>query len=241
MSGDAQREKQIRRSWLLNQDAWTRAVRNGEIESRERVTNRAIVERLEALAGEGAAPNMLDIGCGEGWLARAMAARGWRGTAIDAGPELIAAAKALSAESGLSGASGESARPDYRCMDYACLSDLSELGDQDVLVCNFSLLGNDSVRGLLACLAWGASKDCQLLIQTLHPYSACGVEPYCDGWRDGSWDGFSGRFIEAPPWYFRTLTSWLQLLHDTGWRFQSMQEPLLDGRPASLMLCAGKI
>lgn len=239
MDSDALREREIRRSWLLNQDAWTRAVRNGDIESRERVTNRAIVEQLEAL-GEGAVLNMLDIGCGEGWLARTMAARGWRVMAIDAGPELIAAAKDLSEERKGSGRGGDVTRPDYRCLDYAALADLPELGNQDVLVCNFSLLGNESVRNVLDGLAQGAGEDCRLLIQTLHPYSACGDAPYRDGWREGSWDGFSGCFVEAPPWYFRTLSSWLALLHDTGWHVRSMQEPLLDGRPASLILCAAK-
>ena len=227
----SQREQDIRRSWLINQHAWIAAVRKGEIESRARVTNQAIVSRLEALGASGVPQRMLDIGCGEGWLARTMAARDWQVTAIDAGPELICAAKAMPS----------SGPPiDYHCLDYHQLIDHPLVAQPAVLVCNFSLLGDESVSDLLAGLARRVEPGRALLIQTLHPYSACGEAPYCDAWRDGSWDGFSDRFTDAPPWYFRTLSSWLQLLHVSGWVLQTLDEPVLAGRPASLLLHAVK-
>lgn len=228
---ELEREQRIRRSWLINQAAWTGAVRNGEIESRERVTNQAIIAQLESLKAGAASPRMLDIGCGEGWLARSMAERGWQVTAVDAGPELIRAAKQVEHQG----------RPiDYHCLDYRDLVEHELLSAQSVLVFNFSLLGNDSVSAVLRGLAGRVESGAVLLIQTLHPYSACGEAPYCDGWREGSWDGFSERFVEAPPWYFRTISSWCDLLQDSGWTLQIMREPLLNGRPASLLLQAIK-
>lgn len=226
-----EREQRIRRSWLINQAAWTGAVRNGEIESRERVTNQAIVVQLESLKAGIAGRRMLDIGCGEGWLARLMAERGWQVTAVDAGPELIRAAKQVKHQ-GLP--------IDYHCLDYQQLLDHKLVSAQAVLVFNFSLLGNESVSDVLRGLARRAESGAVLLIQTLHPYSACGEAPYSDGWREGSWDGFSERFIEAPPWYFRTIASWCGLLQDSGWTLQTMHEPILEGRPASLLLQAVK-
>ena len=39
----------------------------------------------------------------------------------------------------------------------------------------------------------------------------CGDLPYIDGWRCSSWCGFSPEFTDPPPWYFRTLATWVNL------------------------------
>lgn len=62
-------EQAILESWDTNAQAWTQAVRNREIESRNRVTNRAIVDAILAQNFQ----SMLDVGCGEGWLIREIA------------------------------------------------------------------------------------------------------------------------------------------------------------------------
>jgi len=55
-------------AWSRNTDPWTAAVRSGEIESRVLVTNAAIVEAVRARA-----PRLgVDLGCGAGWLVRAL-------------------------------------------------------------------------------------------------------------------------------------------------------------------------
>jgi len=64
--------------------------------------------------------------------------------------------------------------------------------------------------------------------------------PYQEGWREGSWDGFSRRFVNAAPWCFRTLESWRALFAHCGLRLVSEHWPVHPGtgRPASVVFCA---
>lgn len=55
-------------AWSRNTDPWTAAVRGGEIESRVLATNAAIADTVRAYAPRTG----LDLGCGEGWLVRAL-------------------------------------------------------------------------------------------------------------------------------------------------------------------------
>jgi len=90
VSGEAAPEQAIAESWTANADAWTTAVRDGLIPSREAGTNAAI---LAACLQHGAGP-VLDVGCGEGWLVHTVhpwSARGdapyrseWRTETFDA-------------------------------------------------------------------------------------------------------------------------------------------------------------
>ena len=159
-------DARIRQSWQANADAWTRAVREQRIESRRLVTDAAI---LGAIA-EGPALRVLDIGCGEGWLCRALAARGSECVGVDASAPLVDSART---EGG--------AR--FEVMDYAALIESgSSLGQFDVLVCNFALL-DEYIAPLLSALRERLNPGGRLLIQTVHPWAACRDEPYADGWR----------------------------------------------------------
>ena len=64
----AQLDTSVIDSWHRNTDPWVAAIRNGEIESRTLVTNAAIVDTVRAHAPQTA----VDLGCGEGWLVRAL-------------------------------------------------------------------------------------------------------------------------------------------------------------------------
>ena len=82
-------DRQIVTSWHTNARPWVQAVQNAEIESRTLVTNQAIIHAVTSLTPRC----VLDLGCGEGWLARALAARGLEVVGIDVVPALIAEAR----------------------------------------------------------------------------------------------------------------------------------------------------
>lgn len=193
-----ERSRRLERSWRGNAEAWARAVREGRLESRRLATDDAILQALRQRAPR----RLLDIGCGEGWLCRALAGEVGECVGIDASPELIELARAAGGGS-------------FRRLAYRELDAASGLGRFDALVCNFSLLDED----LAGCLAaWPALLESggELLIQTLHPWAA-GGEDYRDGWREERFDGFGEGFRDSMPWYFRTLESWLALLDGSGW------------------------
>ncbi|WP_216901597.1 bifunctional 2-polyprenyl-6-hydroxyphenol methylase/3-demethylubiquinol 3-O-methyltransferase UbiG [Synechococcus sp. CCY 9618] len=215
-------EEQILSSWIGNAAAWTRAVRRGEIASRERVTNRAILEAIAHCAPR----SLLDLGCGEGWLAHHCAHQGMVVVGIDA----VAGLTGIAAAGAPAGAS-------FRTLTYQEIAAGSLTERFDVAVANFSLLGEHSVERLLSALPRLLTTGGCLLVQTLHPLLACADQPYSDGWREGSWTGFSAAFQDPAPWYFRTLESWVRLFHRHGLHLCELREPLdaLSGQPASVI------
>lgn len=82
-------EEALLASWQHNAQAWIAAVRGGAIASRRQVTDQAIL-----LAILGRQPQrVLDLGCGEGWLLRALGERGIQAVGVDADPALVQAAR----------------------------------------------------------------------------------------------------------------------------------------------------
>jgi len=244
-SQDAQ-ERQIIESWYSNAAPWTRAIRAASIASRKLVTDRAIIDAVASVSRA----RILDIGCGEGWLARALSALGMSVTGVDAVPELIAQAAAFTDASPADPSPADAARAgtvargtasgsvEFHVQDYASIANRQwRCGPFDAAVCNFSLLGRESVDSLIAALPWYLDATGYLTIQTLHPVAACGTQPYQDGWREGSWLGFSGEFNNPAPWYFRTLESWEALLRRCGFDILERREPTAAGavRPASVI------
>ena len=75
MSNDHLSDASIVDSWHKNASPWTDAVRGNQIESRALITNRAIIEAVLSRSPR----TVLDIGCGEGWLVRALGEHGVRG------------------------------------------------------------------------------------------------------------------------------------------------------------------
>lgn len=206
-------------SWSRNTDPWTTAVRGGEIESRVLVTNAAIVEAVRACAPRTG----VDLGCGEGWLLRAL-------------PEV--AMIGVDAIGGLVEQAAAAGGGEFRQLSYEEIAAGRLQLAVDVAVCNFSLIGDEAVRGLFRAAPTYLRPGGHLVVQTVHPLMACGEAPYADGWRDGSWAGFSSAFADAAPWYFRTVSSWLALFEEHGLRVVEMREPLhpRSGKPASLIL-----
>jgi len=213
-------ESAIIESWGKNVEPWIRAIRNNEIESRILVTNKAVVDVVLDLAPR----KVLDIGCGEGWLVRVLSGNGFDVLGIDAVPELIAAATGYGAGR-------------YRTLAYSDLS-VSAIGEQfDVLVCNFSLFGHESVVSLFQSAAPLLNSGGAFVVQTLHPANAGNEDETGDGWRKGSWEGFSSDFRDAVPWYFRTIDSWKSLFAASGFALTEMVEPVNPetGLPVSIV------
>lgn len=214
-------EQRIIDAWRRNGTPWIKAIDNGEIESRVRVTNQAITSVVLSRKPR----SVLDIGCGEGWLARELMRHGIAVHGIDADPDLIQRARVAGGGR-------------FNVVSHEMLA-RGALGERfDVCVCNFSLLGKDSVDDLVAVVSRFLEPAGALIVQTLHPLMACGDLPYADGWREGSWAGFSAEFTDAPPWYFRRLETWVSMFDAAGLRLVALHEPIhpVTGKPASLIL-----
>lgn len=221
---DEEREAALIWSWMANADAWTRAVREGRIESRRVATDAAIVRAVV----ERGPRRVLDLGCGEGWLMRALAERGIETVGLDVSMELVYVAE-------------ETGGGRFRCCSYdEVVEDPTRAGGPyDAIACNFSLLHADLVP-LLAALRQNLNPGGALVVQTVHPWTAAGEEPYADGWRTETFAAFGGEFAEPMPWYFRTLESWMDALRGAGFRLAALREPTHPGtgRPLSLLMVA---
>lgn len=210
-------------SWRKNAAPWTTAVREQQIESRRLVTDAAIVDAVVSVAPRTA----LDLGFGEGWLSRALTERGIRMTGVDVVPELVERARQLGG--------GE-----FHVMSYEAIAAGGLTATFDAVVANFALIGADAVDALIASMPRLLAPRGALIIQTLHPVVVNGDQPYKDGWRPGSWTGFSQDFTDPAPWYFRTMETWEALIAESGLRVEQRLEPVnpASGKPASVIFIA---
>lgn len=215
MTGDDNVEK-LRRSWSANADAWTNAVREQKIESRRLATDAAIVSAIVDLHPQ----TVLDLGCGEGWLTRALNARGLQAAGVDASAELIRAAQELGGGS-------------FHAHSYAELANGPSIlaGPFDVIAANFSLL-DEQLHALLDAVRARLQPAGALIVQTVHPAFAGG--DYVDGWRVETFASMDGEWREPMPWYFRTIASWTRAFADRGYVVANIQEPLHPHEPRPL-------
>lgn len=216
-------DHQIVASWQKNVRSWIDAISKGEIESRLLVTNNTVVDAIVSRSPT----TVLDVGCGEGWLVRALAIRGIDALGVDVVPEFIAFAEKAGAGR-------------FRSLAYADVS-LTALNETfDVVVCNFSLLGEESVNQLFRQVPPLLKAGGAFIVQTLHPVVSCGENEYADGWRAGSWSGFSDQFSDPAPWYFRTVDTWTALFQENGFHLSEIREPVNPKTkvPASIIFIA---
>ncbi|NUU38644.1 bifunctional 2-polyprenyl-6-hydroxyphenol methylase/3-demethylubiquinol 3-O-methyltransferase UbiG [Pseudomonas sp. C2B4] len=215
-------ESRLLQSWHHNARSWIEAIRTGTIESRLQVTDQAIL-----LAVQGRQPErVLDLGCGEGWLLRALAERGIDAIGVDGDGTLVEAARTAGASN-------------VHLASYEELVEAKvDIGrDYDLICANFALLHQDIIP-LLAAMNALLAPGGALIIQTLHPWAAAAGD-YQDGWREESFNGFQGQW-QPMPWYFRTLSSWIRALDMAGLRVVELQEPQHPQSPVpqSLLLVA---
>lgn len=216
----------IKESWDANAAAWTDAVRENGISSRAAGTDAAIIDAIMSCAPA----RVLDVGCGEGWLARRLAALGVQVTGIDGSAELLRNAREAGA--------GEFLLLGYD--DYAKAP--AAVGeDFDVAVFNFALLGEE-ITALLRAARKSIKVGGAVIVQTVHPLSAA-QSRYEDGWRIEDFAKLGGGFRESMPWYFRTIATWLRVLAAASLDLIELREPVhpASGQPLSLILVAERL
>ena len=218
---EALSDRKILDSWNKNVSPWTKAIQEKQINSRRLVTDKAIIDTVSSIP----ANKILDIGCGEGWLVRELLSQGFSVTGIDAVKGLVDKAKKYGG--GL-----------FQILEYENISSSTLHEKYDTAVCNFSLLGKESVEHIFNIIPQILNNGGYFVVQTLHPHVSCGDIPYIDGWREGSWDGFSKEFIDPAPWYFRTIESWYDLFISNGLKLDKVKEPInpQTGKVASLLM-----
>ena len=194
-------EQRIIESWTANAGSWISLIEENGIESRKLATNKAIVDAVVNLNPT----TVLDIGCGEGWLAKELAGRGMELTGIDVIPELVEKARQQS--------KGTFLVASYEDIFFRMVP-LTSLFD--VIVINFALIGKESTEKLLGALPFYLVPGGKLLIQTLHPHQRKTMDDYVTGWKEGSWTGLGDGFSMPYEWYFRTMEDWLELLRSAG-------------------------
>ena len=174
-------ESALLQSWHANADAWIDVIRSGAIESRQQVTDQAV---LLAIIGRQPA-RVFDLGCGEGWLLRALADRGIEAVGVDGDATLVDAAR-------LAGTCT------VHVADYDALVEAKvDVGrDYDLICANFSLLHQDIIP-LLAAMNALLIPGGALIIQTLHPWAVAAGD-YQDGWREESFAGLKGQWQPMP-------------------------------------------
>jgi trans-aconitate methyltransferase len=209
-------------SWHTNAQQWIATIEGEELESRRLVTNQAIIDIILKYQPK----TLLDVGCGEGWLSRALSQRSIQTLGVDGVPTLIESARQKGSSK----------------FEVATYQDLIKrkplpLAPLESAAINFALLDQQKTEALLPALKYYLKKLGWLFIQTLHPHTQAGDQPYQSGWRSGSWDGLKQDFTQPYEWYFRTLQDWVQLFSQSGYQLKELWEPLhpKTGKPASII------
>jgi 2-polyprenyl-3-methyl-5-hydroxy-6-metoxy-1,4-benzoquinol methylase len=217
MNIDLDKDLALIESWHKNAAPWIVAVEERQIESRKLVTDRAIIDAVVSQNGR----KVLDLGCGEGWLTRELTALGMDVLGTDIIPTFIDRARMIGSQR-------------FELLSYEEIAGGKLAEKFDVVVANFSLLGEESVTGLFRSIRSLLNPHGTFIVQTLHPLLVCANFTYVDCWRSTSWDGFSSDFISAP-WYFRTLATWVQLYTANGLSLVEIREPIhpQTGKPAA--------
>ena len=206
--------------------SWAEALR-GRVDPARAVADAAMVELVRQVP----TGPILDAGCGEGWLARELAAHRHRVTAFDGSPLML--------ELALREGPGTA---DYRLLTYdeAAAGPRRMGGVFGTVVFNFSLL-DARITPVLSAVGSVLFPYGRILIQAAHPASALeGADGYRDGWRTLA-EAAPGVALPSPvPWYFRTFTTWVLELRRAGLLLVETYEPLdpATGRPVSLILSA---
>ena len=220
-------EAKILESWQVNAENWIQTIAHSEIESRQLVTNQAIIDAMNKFLIHKEM-SVIDIGCGEGWLLRYLEQKGYKNLfGVDAIPPLIASAKQSVPTASFA-----------TCTYQEIAEGKLPFKGFDLIVCNFSLLGKESTEDLIKSLPYLLKINGKVIVQTLHPHTIKGVGN-TSTWVEGSWIGMKRDFQMPYDWYFRTLEDWLVLFENAKLGLLEQIEPLhpYTDLPASIIFC----
>lgn len=215
-------------SWQANAHNWIATIDNNELESRRLVTNDAIITKILSYDPR----KVLDLGCGEGWLSRALRKHGIEVYGTDAIKELVDAATAKDG-------------PFYSQYSYEEIT----AGKHsfpflfDAIVINFALLDKETSAALIHYLPRILVGGGMVFIQTLHPLVIVSSEAYKSGWKDGNWAGMKRDFVQPYQWYFRTTEDWVKLFTEARYNIKEIGEPVHPdtGKPLSIIFVLGAL
>ncbi len=211
----------ITESWEANAEEWIRLLERDGIASRK-YTNDAILETVKSHNLN----SILDLGCGEGWLTRALSNKKNRVVGIDSTEVLLKNARLKGSQN-------------YYNMTYEEIVKGKEMPETpfDAVVLNFCLYQNEEVSALLQSIKKSLLKSGLIFIQTLHPsFLIQNNLPYKSQWMEDSWKGLKGDFVHPHSWYARTLEDWISSFRESNLVLLSLKEVINDkGVPLSIL------
>jgi 2-polyprenyl-3-methyl-5-hydroxy-6-metoxy-1,4-benzoquinol methylase len=221
-------ESPILKSWHANAAQWIAALDGEELETRKLITNQAIINTIVAHQPS----SILDVGCGEGWLCKALQEHDISTLGIDGVAELIQHAR-------------KKGPGHFEVHSFEALisGSFTPLNLFDGVVFNFCLYEKEITNQLLLEAIKWVKPHGNLFIQTLHPFSILVPdETYADGWKTESWVGLKRSFTHPYNWFYRTMASWIKTVQDAGWKNLHLQEPIhpIHMKPVSLIMTATK-
>ena len=199
----------ITASWNINANEWIRAIEENTIGSRK-ITSPAIYETIRKLNPH----NVLDLGCGEGWLTHQLNETGITSVGIDATKSLIDQAKTK--------------RGSFFVKTYEEIIEDNHvpLAPYEAIIFNFCLYHKEETEHVLQAAKAFLNKRKLIIIQTLHPFAFLGTDfTYQNQWIEDSWKGLKGDFHSPHRWYYRTLEGWATTIRNSGLRIVDIKEP----------------
>lgn len=185
-----------------NAGNWLTTIDDKEIPSRV-WTNPAIVSAARTLKPQ----SVLDVGCGEGWLLRALGE-----TTQDYKPALVRVG-CDGVSDFISAARQKDPDGKYVTASYDDLRSGTKLGQFELIIFNYSLFGKEEVVDLLRSMLHAVKPNGHLLIQTIHD----SVFPDPGRWLLEDWQSMKGNYEGSYSWYYRSLGEWESDLEESGW------------------------
>jgi 2-haloacid dehalogenase len=204
--------------WEENAKSWTEVLESNAIASRS-VTGPAVIG--EILKRRPA--TVLDIGCGDGWLSDAIHAESIQYFGIDGSKGLIDIARARR--------TGEFQHVSYEDISGGWQPAMS----MELIIFNFSIF-EENPLDLLKHVHSFMNSTGTLIIQTLNPRAT-----KKDEWQVEEFKTIPGKFKGTMPWFSRTLASWQYLFKQANFEVEEIVEPVIEGRPASMIFILKKL